>query len=194
MQSRESAGIGDEVALAQAAAARDASAWALIYERHYPAIYRYVRARVGAESAEDVASEVFVSAVQSIGRFRGQRPLLAWLYGIAKHRVADHYRKARPRESLIERVSRLFGDEDDGDARAAIEALGSSADDPGVGIERLDLGPALAKLTRDQREVLVLRHLVGLTTPEISALMGKRAASVYSLEARALAGLRRHLR
>lgn len=184
----------EEAALARAAADNEPSAWTVIYERHYDHVFRYVRARVGNAAAEDVAAEVFASAVRSIGSYSGTRPLLAWLYGVAKHRVADHFRRDRPRESIFGRVLRaLPGSTDSLEERNIIEALGSRAQDPGYRTELLDLQPALERLTRDQREVLVLRHLVGLSTPEIASAMNRSATSIYSLEARALASVRRHL-
>lgn len=141
-----------------------------------------------------MTAEVFASAVRSIEKYSGNRPLLAWLYGIARHRVADHFRRARPRESLFARVSSgITGVTRDEEWRHTIEALGSSAGDPGTRASLMDLGPALGRLTPDQREVLVLRFLVGLTTPEIATAMGKGATAIYSLEARALSRLRKDL-
>lgn len=130
----------------------------------------------------------------SIARYSGQRPLLAWLYGIAKHRVADYHRRTRPRESILARFARgITGGVDEAELRHTIEALGSSIGDPGTRAAELDVGPALQRLTAEQREVIVLRYLVGLTTPEIAAAMGRGASAIYSLEARALARLRKDL-
>ncbi len=160
---------------------------------HRP-IYRYARARVGQHAAEDVTAEVFASAVNSIATYSGKRPLLAWFYGIARHRVADHHRRTQPRESLLQRLTRTFtGSTDDPGIDHSIEALGSSEHDPGARAALLDLAPALHRLTPDQREVVVLRYLVGLTTPEIAAALGRRPAAIYSLEARALVRLRKDL-
>lgn len=183
-----------DAALARRAAEREPDAWTSIYGRYHRPIYRYARARVGSTAAEDVTAEIFASAVQSIAKYSGQRPLLAWLYGIAKHRVADHHRRVRPRESLLERVTHV-GSRGSGDidVASAIELLGSSAGDPGASAELLDVAPALGRLTGDQREVLVLRHFVGLTTAEIATLLNRQAAAIYSLEARALARLRKDL-
>lgn len=191
---RSAATDSDDAALARRAAEREPAAWASIYERYHQPLYRYTRARVGSAAAEDVTAEIFASAVQSIGKYSGQRPLLAWLYGIAKHRVADHHRHIRPRESLLQRLlpGGSRGDTET-EVVSAIELLGSSADDPGARAELLDVAPALGRLTADQREVLVLRHFVGLTTPEIATLLNRQPAAVYSLEARALARLRKDL-
>jgi RNA polymerase sigma factor (sigma-70 family) len=57
-------------------------------------------------------------------------------------------------------------------------------------VEDLDLRAAIQNLPEKQREALVLRFYVGLSTPEIAQLMGKQPAAVYSLQARAVASLR----
>src|SRR5947207_13608050 len=89
-----------DAALARKAAAGDQHAWSLIYQAHHAHVYRYVRARVSEEEAADLTADVFVAAVHSIGRYAGERPLLAWLFGIARHYVADHHRKRKRRESF----------------------------------------------------------------------------------------------
>jgi RNA polymerase sigma-70 factor (ECF subfamily) len=185
---------GSDAALARRAAEREPAAWAEIYARYHQPVYRYTRARVGSAAAEDVTADIFAAAVQSIAKYSGQRPLLAWLYGIAKHRVADHFRRTLPRESLLQRLNPLRSrDEGEFEASNAIELLGSSAGDPATRAELLDIQPALARLTTDQREVLVLRHFVGLSTTEIATLLGRQPAAIYSLEARALARMRKVL-
>lgn len=184
----------EDAELASRAAARDAAAWETIYVRFHRPVFRYVRYRVGEQAAEDVTADVFVAAVTSIEKYTGKRPLLAWLYGVARHRVADHHRRMGRRESLIGRVVSLQrSSTPSGEERDALEVLAAAASDPGQRVVQLDLAPALTRLTADQREVLVLRHFAGLTTLEIAAVLGKRVAAVYSLEARALARLRRDL-
>lgn len=177
----------------------DAAAWADIYSAHQPRIYRYVRARVYEEAtAEDLTANVFLDALEGIGRYRQRgRPLLAWLFRIARHVVADHQRKLFLRNRLFaplltdrllpgspggERPGGGFGD------RAA-----SHDHDPSNRIQRLDLDKAISGLPRSQREVVILRHFVGLSTAEMSAVMGRQPSALYSLEARALLSLRKTL-
>ena len=62
--------------------------------------------------------------------------------------------------------------------------------DPAGMIEDLDLRTALQALPDSQRDVLILRFFVGLSTPEIAQVMGKQPTAVYSLQARAVASLR----
>ena len=71
------------------------TAFAYIFARHQPDIYRYIFFRVGdVATAEDLTSDVFVRLVEKIDRFTYQdRPLLAWLYTIARNLVTDHLRR-----------------------------------------------------------------------------------------------------
>jgi RNA polymerase sigma-70 factor (ECF subfamily) len=84
----------EEAALVKRAREGDPAAFSEIYDRHQPAIHRYIAFRVATPAtAEDLTSEVFVRAVDSIASFRYRgRPLLAWLYTIARNLVADYHR------------------------------------------------------------------------------------------------------
>ncbi len=187
----------EEEELAQGARARSPQAWSIIYERHYRQIYLYALARLHDQAAaEDVAATVFLEALKSIGSYsyRG-KPLLAWLYRIARNVVADHLRQqggrnvgpgkaARPR--LIRLLRRWSQGEEEREP-AAPQA------DPLGGVEGLDLRRALAGLTGDQREVIALHYFAGFTLREVAGLLRKTERAVYSLQARALASLRRQL-
>lgn len=81
----------DERPLVADAQQSDSDAWTALYQNHFPAIYRYLWARVGDRTtAEDLASEVFLAAIRSIERYRSERPFLAWLFGIARNIALDH--------------------------------------------------------------------------------------------------------
>jgi len=195
---------GRETELVGRARARSPEAWTEIYNTHYRAIYRYARARVFDEStAEDMTSAVFLAALKGIDSYdyRG-RPLLAWLYRIARNVVASHQRKLLyagadgtrtgldlPRQVIwhLMRRSRAGGEAEADDT--GIE-IASSEGDPGMTVERLDVRRALGKLTEAQREAIILRFMLGLNTQEVAELMGKAPAAVYSLQARALLTLR----
>jgi RNA polymerase sigma-70 factor (ECF subfamily) len=185
----------DEAALAELARARDTEAWSAIYERHHQAIFRYVHARVfDRDVAADLTSGVFTSAISGIDGYRYTgRPILAWLYRIARNSVADHHRRTLGRRSLdkvgapLRAVASVFR----GQERTANP--GGDAWQPDEMAERLDLHRAVARLPESQREVLILRFLVGLSTEEISDVLGKERAAVYSLHARAITSLREAL-
>ena len=170
-----------EALLVRRAKERSPSAWAEIYDASYRKLYRYCYARTGNEpTAADLASGVFLEALEGIDRYiyRG-RPLLAWLYRIARNVVSDHLR-AQQRESKALQ-----------EAAAALEPH-----DPGLAAQvsdRQDLLAALQQLTEGQQQVVALRYYAGLTTAEIAHAMERSERAVYSLEVRALTTLRRLL-
>jgi RNA polymerase sigma-70 factor (ECF subfamily) len=165
----------DEVRLAKA---RDADIWSLWYNRYFPTLYRYALARVGRrEDAEDIASQTFIKAVEGIGRYTYQgRPVLAWLYRIAHNLVADRLRQERRRPSV------------------SIESAGIDVETFEAGIPNIELVDIINRLKDDQRDVLVLRYMLSLDTPEIATLLGKTESAVYSLQSRAVVNLRMMLR
>jgi len=170
----------EEAEQVRRARAGDEDAWTAIYETHYPTLYRYVRARVQTpETAEDLTASVFLEALKSIGGYRERgRPFLAWLYTIARNTVNYHHRSGyrRPVEAPL------------ADPEGA-----ASAGDPEAAVARLDVRRAVAALSKDQREVMILRYFAGLTTPEVSRLLGKHERALYSLQTRAIKALRKRL-
>ncbi len=195
-----------EAELVGRAKARSPAAWTEIYRAHYAAIFRYAKARVFDEAtAEDVSSAVFLAALKGIDsyRYRG-RPLLAWLYRIARNVVASHQRKMlggraeRLKQGLDipRRVLWHLMRAQRSEAQAGDQGLPQTASeaDPAMMVDRLDLRDALAKLPASQREVVVLRFLVGLSAQEVAEVTEKRPAAVYSLQARAILALREQLR
>ncbi len=190
------------------AKARSPEAWTEIYNGHYAAIFRYAKARVFDEhTAEDLTSAVFLAALKGIDsyRYRG-RPILAWLYRIARNVVASHQRQLLESRGaggegglgLPRRlITRLTGRS----RRREAEAGGTDAStatrgegDPAMMVESLDLRDAIAALPAGQREVVILRFLVGLSAQEVAEVIDRSPAAVYSLQARAILALRERLR
>jgi RNA polymerase sigma-70 factor (ECF subfamily) len=196
-----------EAELVGRAKARSPEAWTEIYNRHYRAIFRYVKARVFDETtAEDLTSAVFVGALKGIESFRYRgRPLLAWLYRIARNVVASHQRQLlEPRSDspqpgvgmprrVIWRLTRRLRRHEAQAADHDLISTASSDGDPATMVDRLDLHDALARLPANQREVVILRFLVGLSGQEVATVMGKQPAAIYSLQARAILALRQQM-
>jgi RNA polymerase sigma-70 factor, ECF subfamily len=114
-----------------------------------------------------------------MGRYREQGvPFLAWLYRLAHNRVVDHYRALRPTVTLIPEVHESIED-----TSAPLE----------LNIDSADLLKALHALTGDQRDVIVLRFVQGMSGREVAQAMDKREDAVRALQFRALATLRRIL-
>jgi RNA polymerase sigma-70 factor (ECF subfamily) len=172
----------DEASLVARAQQGDSAAVAEIYERHHAAIYRYALYRVGDEAtAEDLTAAVFVRVVESIDGFvyRG-RPLLTWLYTIARNAVIDHHRRvgAVGTVSLDERLL---------DGRQDVEQSVEKA------LTIRQLAAAMGHLTDDQRQVILLKFVEGMSNEEVATILGKRVGAVKSLQHRALAALQRFL-
>ncbi len=181
MEAGERARESTEARLVQRAKERSPSAWAEIYDAHYRKLYRYCYARTSDQAAAaDLASKVFLEALEGIDRYvyRG-RPLLAWLYRIARNVTSDHLRARRRESEAFHRSADALEPHDPGPAAQVAD--------------RRDVLAALHHLTDDQQQVIALRYYADFTTPEIAHAMERSERAVYSLEVRALAALRRLL-
>jgi len=151
---------------------RDAGAWAALFDQHYALVVRAAFSRVREQQiAEDIAAQVFLEAMEGIGRYRDRgKPIAAWLLTIARHRAIDWLRKA---------------------ARERGNASEPSVDGPE---ERLTVAlDALASVTGDQRTVIHLRFVEGYSIEEVAQLTGRSCGAVKALQHRGLARLRRLL-
>ena len=85
-----------ELDLIQRAQKGNSQAYAALFDQHYDAVYRFCYFRLrDVEMAQDIASDVFVRMVEKLDTFEAHgRPLLAWLYTIARNLIIDHQRKA----------------------------------------------------------------------------------------------------
>lgn len=163
----------------------DADAWDRLYGLGFPQVYRYIGSKIGpGPDAEDLAEEVFLGALQSIGALRAtdENGLLAWLFQIARHKIADHLRRKarRPTEPLDPEL------EVDDPAPTPEEQVAESE-------ERRVLRDALTGLTDEQREVIVLKFALGYDNTRVAALLGKSPGAINQLQHRALGALRRLL-
>jgi len=172
----------DEARLIQRAKKGDSAAFAEIYELCQPPIYRYIYYRVSdVSTAEDLTADVFVRLVEKIDRFtyRG-RPLLAWLYTIARNLITDHHRRVG-QATMLPLDEQLVADSDD---------LEQAAE---RGLAQRRLAAALPHLTKDQQQVIILKFIEGLDNAEVAQMLDKPVGAVKSLQHRALAALRRVL-
>ncbi|TWP50234.1 sigma-70 family RNA polymerase sigma factor [Lentzea tibetensis] len=153
-----------------------------------PLIVRYCRARVGRfdrsfTSADDVAQEVCMAVLTALPNYREQgRPFLAFVYGIAAHKVADSHRAAaRNRSEPVDEVP-------DG------PELGPGPEQSAL---RGELSEQMAELLRllpeKQREILVLRVVVGLSAEETAEAVGSTPGAVRVAQHRALGRLRKEV-
>ena len=154
--------------------------------RHLQSVYNFTLRFVGAGDADDVTQEAFLKAWKSIRKFRRGQSFKTWIFTIARNTALDALRKKKHRP---------FSDFDRDDGSNAI--ADSLADTEPLADEvfgRLTdakvLDAALAKLSPDAREVLLLRYREELTFDEIGKVMHQPLNTVKSRHRRALAALR----
>ncbi len=168
----------DLVVLAQRG---DTEALGALYDQHYLAIYRYLRARVGdPQLAEDMAGDVFRRMLTGLSQYRpAGLPFGAWLFRIAHNLLVDHYRQEDRRMSV---------------GLHETDHQAKSGEDPAAIVEgQLTLEQAcraLAELDAPLRDVLELRFLGGLSLREAALALNRTEDSVKALQRRGLAALR----
>ena len=178
--------VGDELnVLVGAAVDGDRAAVDGVLRWIRPLVVRYCRARVGSQektfaSADDVAQEVCLAVFAALPSYRDQgRPFLAFVYGIAAHKVADAHRSAA--RNRAEPVSEVPDSPELGDGPEQRAMQGELA---GRMTKLLDMLPD------KQREILVLRVVVGLSAEETAEAVGSTPGAVRVAQHRALGRLR----
>ncbi|HQZ70880.1 MAG: sigma-70 family RNA polymerase sigma factor [Anaerolineae bacterium] len=160
----------------------DPAAFGEIYERYFNGVYKYTYYRVGDQVvAEDIAMDVFAKAMESIDgfAFRGV-PFSAWLYRIASNMVVDHFRR-QPSQPALSLEEKLVAD-----VAHPTQLLDQE-------FSHQALRQALAELTDDQQQVVILKFVDGLSNLEVAQILGKTEGAIKSLQHRALASLGRVL-
>jgi RNA polymerase sigma-70 factor (ECF subfamily) len=153
----------------------------------------------GKADSADMAQETFLEAARHFPRFRGETEaeLAAWLRQILAACLAHLVRRYYGTQARDVRLERDLGDDLDRSSRAIDGGLIAGHSTPSQRASRREqavlLADALERLPPDYRDVIILRHLEGLTFPEVAARMGRSVDSVEKLWVRALPRLRRAL-
>ncbi|MCK5124592.1 MAG: RNA polymerase sigma factor [Dehalococcoidia bacterium] len=140
--------------------------------------------------AEDLVQEVFLAALSSLDKFRGDSQLYTWLRSIAFHKINDYYRR-QGRQPKAQESSPDF------DAMKQLEQTGNDEPPTLTVMEseevRQSVNQALEELPQDYQEVLVLKYLEEMPVLEISQVMGRSPKSVEGLLSRARKAMRANL-
>ena len=161
--------------LAERARRRDDEALTRLCSEFYPRVLKFMHYRVGPRFAEDLTSEVFLRVVRAIGTQSGSFP--AWLFRIAANVAIDHGRTSQVRRetSMTE----------------AVQENAASGHEPAAAVGRaLDIQHALAQLTDEQRELVTLKFIEGLSNAEITEATGRTPGAIRILQFRALAAMK----
>lgn len=181
--------MGEEWDAAVVAAAQgDRAALSRVLETVRPLVVRYCRARVGSAergqlSADDVAQEVCLAVMTALPRYQDQgRPFMAFVYGIAAHKVADAHRSAaRNRAEPVADVPEVM-------------SLDGSPEDFALNSESSrEMKKLLQVLPEKQREILILRLVMGLSAEETAAAVGSTAGAIRVAQHRAIARLKKEV-
>ncbi|RBJ08638.1 RNA polymerase subunit sigma-70 [Micromonospora provocatoris] len=155
-----------------AASVTDHATFAVLYDRHATALFRYAYARVGAEFADDMVSETFLAAFRRRQHYDASRPdARPWLFGILTKEISHHRRRERAHYQAMARSyasDRGLDSSEQAVAHAAARAI------------RAPLAKALATLAARDRDVLLLIAWGELSYEETAQAVGIPVGTVRS--------------
>jgi RNA polymerase sigma-70 factor (ECF subfamily) len=148
------------------------SAVSLFYRRYQAKLLEFIQLKTRPAVAEEILQDTFISALQSLPLFKAQSSLESWLFGIAKHEIADYYRRQKIKEIVFSKLPFL-------------SKLISQALSPEVALEEAELKRKIkktfARLSEGKRRLLRLRYVEGWSVTKIAA---KLKISYKSCESR----------
>lgn len=153
----------------------DREALRFLYVRYADHVYGYVASVVRDDfEAEDVTQHVFAKLMTKLEKYEPREvPFSAWIIRVARNVAVDHMRQRRPIPCEEVRELQVHTGEDESSRNRS-----------------LDLRDALAALPEDQRQVVVMRHLIGLSPGEIADKLGRTEPSIHGLHHRGRGALR----
>jgi RNA polymerase sigma-70 factor (ECF subfamily) len=141
-----------------------------LYDRSLPDVFGYLLRRCGSRPlAEDLTSETFMAAVDAVRRDAVPELTVAWLIGVARHKLVDHWRR-------LEREQRLLG---------VLDEPAADVDGWDVELDVIVAHDALAVLGVHHRSALTLRYLDGLSVPEVAQCLDRTVGATEVLLVRA---------
>lgn len=148
------------------AAQRDPASFTGLYRQYVRPVYRYLYSRTGNHGdAEDLTAQVFLEALEGLGRYRLDGPFAAWLFTIARRRMIDHRRRQRPVVALDERIPA---------SETPVDPLGRAIRNE----ESRLLRDLLAGMGEADQELLRLRFAGGLSFGDMARILRRSEAAV----------------
>jgi RNA polymerase sigma-70 factor, ECF subfamily len=147
-----------------------------LYDRALPTVYGYfVRRCADKATAEDLTSETFLAAMDAARRPQPPPIAVPWLLGVARHKLADHYRRCANRPTVV----------------VAEVPETKPADDWDAELDRIVAESVLAQLPEAHRIVLALRYMDDCSVPECAELIGRSVHATEALLVRARRAFRK---
>lgn len=170
----ESHAAADESELAKRMGEGDDQAFELLYEKYFQPVYGFIVKRVGhRETAEDIASQVFMKAFAHRKTFVLKTSFSAWIYRIATNALTDHYRKKKPETEFVENVHENASND-------------SPAESMDIAWLRGELEAVLVRLNERERLAVTLKYYGELGNHEIAEVIGCTANNLGVILHRAL--------
>jgi len=159
-------------------AVTDSNAFAELYRRYFDRVYRYHMAHTGnVADSQDLTAQTFIAALEGIASFRGDGSFCAWLLGIARRKMALHYRSRRP-ETSLENANHIP------DKKPSPEEKSHQS------IQLSQISLAFRQIKPERAEALELCVFGDLTAAEAGQILGKSEAAIKMLVCRGLKDLR----
>jgi RNA polymerase sigma-70 factor (ECF subfamily) len=147
-----------------------------LYDRALPEVYGYLLPRCSDVTlAEDLTAETFLAAVQAVERHRVPDLTVAWLIGVARHKLMDHWRRVARDERKLQAVG---------------QETAEVTDPWDVALDQSLAYAALARLGPHHRAALTLRYLDGLPVPDVAAQLDRTVHATEALLVRARSAFR----
>lgn len=149
-----------------------------LYDEALPVVYGYFIRRCGDRgTAEDLTSETFLAAMDAARKAEPPPIALPWLLGVARHKLADHYRRRHDRFTVpVAEMPEPVDTDDDWDAE----------------LDRIVAESVLARLSEPHRTVLALRYMDDCSVPECAELIGRTVHATEALLVRARRAFKAH--
>ena len=141
-----------------------------IYGEYFDRVYYKILSSVkNPEDAEDIAQEVFISVYKNLHKFRADSKIYTWIYRIAINKTYDFFRKKKIDLELNEEILNIADNEDLNGSMIVEENL--------------------KKLSKEEREIVVLKDVYGYKLREISKLKDRNISTIKSIYYKALKNL-----
>lgn len=141
-----------------------------IYDEYFDRVYYKILSSVkNPEDAEDIAQEVFISVYKNLPKFRADSKIYTWIYRIAINKTYDFFRKKKIDLELNEEILNIADNED----------LNGS----------IIVQENLKKLSKEEREIVVLKDVYGYKLREISKMKDRNISTIKSIYYKALKNL-----
>ncbi len=162
-------------------AAADPTAFAMLYDHYFPRVYNYVRYRVtDAPTADDLTAQIFERVLLNLARYQAKRASFsAWLFGIARHVIGDHFRAQRRQRWLPFDTMRQQASPDPSPEHVIVTHEAHEK-----------LLKAVATLKNRERDLVAMKFGGDLTNREIARLTGLSESNVGVILYRSLRKLR----